>query len=72
MQPTEHIAISAFKPIEEQVSIITRGVAELISEDDLRAKLYNSKQNSKPLIIKLGVDPTAPDIHLSLFCHQRP
>jgi len=53
-----------FKPVEEQLSIIKRGVTELISESELRKKLKKSKETSTPLIIKLGVDPTAPDIHL--------
>jgi tyrosyl-tRNA synthetase len=53
-----------FRPMEEQISLITRGVAELFSESDLRVKLQSSIQDNKPLIVKLGVDPTAPDIHL--------
>jgi len=60
----ENSSLLVFRPIEEQISLITRGVAELISESDLRVKLHASIQENKPLIIKLGVDPTAPDIHL--------
>ena len=44
----------------EQWDKITRGCAEIISEPELKAKL----EKSKPLRIKLGVDPTAPDLHL--------
>ncbi|MCD4680744.1 MAG: tyrosine--tRNA ligase [Bacteroidales bacterium] len=53
-----------FAKIDEQVVLIKRGVAEFISEQELREKLKKSQETNKPLIIKLGVDPTAPDIHL--------
>ncbi len=46
--------------IDQQVRIIRRGIADLISEDDLRKKLARDK----PLRIKVGFDPTAPDLHL--------
>ncbi|BBF42251.1 tyrosyl-tRNA synthetase [Lachnospiraceae bacterium KM106-2] len=49
---------------EEQFKIITKGADTLVNEDDLRKKLENSIANEKPLIIKLGLDPSAPDIHL--------
>lgn len=52
------------KQVEEQMQVIRRGVAEIIPEDELKQKLYNSIKNNKPLKIKLGLDPTAPDIHL--------
>jgi tyrosyl-tRNA synthetase len=57
-------AFPVFRPVDEQLCLITKGVAELISEADLRGKLQSSIHNNKPLIIKLGVDPTASDIHL--------
>ncbi|MDD5560655.1 MAG: tyrosine--tRNA ligase [Candidatus Omnitrophica bacterium] len=50
--------------INKQLEIIKRGVAELISEDELRKKLEQSIKVSKPLKIKAGFDPTAPDLHL--------
>lgn len=50
--------------IKEQLKIIKKGVAELISENELVEKLKKSQRENKPLIIKLGLDPTAPDIHL--------
>lgn len=54
--------------IEEKVAAqwdtIKRGVVEIIPETELKNKLYNSIKNNKPLRIKLGLDPTAPDIHL--------
>lgn len=50
--------------IDEQIKIIAKGTDEIISMDDLRVKLEKSQKSGKPLIIKLGMDPTAPDIHL--------
>jgi tyrosyl-tRNA synthetase len=54
----------SFKPVPEQLEFIRKGVAEIIREDDLKAKLERSRKTGKPLRVKLGVDPTAPDIHL--------
>ena len=48
----------------EQLEMIRRGVVDIIPEDELKNKLYASIENNKPLRIKLGLDPTAPDIHL--------
>src|SRR5215204_6296333 len=50
--------------IEEQLAFLRKGAVELIREDDLRAKLEKSARTGKPLRVKLGADPTAPDIHL--------
>ncbi|HXF43422.1 MAG TPA: tyrosine--tRNA ligase [Pyrinomonadaceae bacterium] len=50
--------------IDEQISLIKRGTVDLISEDDLRRKLLEAEKTKRPLRIKLGLDPTAPDIHL--------
>ena len=52
--------MSTFLPAEEQLALIQRGTHEIISQDDLLKKL---KQN-RPLRIKAGFDPTAPDLHL--------
>jgi tyrosyl-tRNA synthetase len=49
---------------EEQMEIIKRGVIEILLEDELLKKLQRSFETSKPLQIKAGFDPTAPDIHL--------
>jgi len=49
---------------KEQMEVIRRGAAEIIPEDDLIKKLERSVETGKPLCIKLGLDPTAPDIHL--------
>ena len=50
--------------IDEQLSYLGKGTIEIIREADLRAKLEKSAKTGKPLRIKLGADPTAPDIHL--------
>lgn len=50
--------------IEEQYQLITRGCVEVIDGLELKNKLRNAYKNKKPLIIKAGFDPTAPDIHL--------
>ncbi len=52
--------------IEEQVALIRRGTAEIISEAELAQKLETAKTQQRPLRIKLGLDPTAPDIHLGI------
>lgn len=54
----------AFPPINEQMDLIKRGTSEIIPEEELLQKLENSLKESKPLIIKLGCDPTRPDLHL--------
>src|SRR4029077_10159094 len=53
-----------FKPVDEQLAYLRKGAAEIIREEDLRAKLDASLKSGKPLRVKLGVDPTAPDLHL--------
>jgi len=50
--------------IDEQLSYLRKGTVEIIREADLKAKLEKSAKTGKPLRIKLGADPTAPDIHL--------
>lgn len=50
--------------IDEQLEYIKKGAVDLIREEDLRAKLVRAEKTGKPLRIKLGVDPTSPDIHL--------
>jgi tyrosyl-tRNA synthetase len=49
---------------EEQLQTIKRGVVEILLEDELLKKLRNAYQTQTPLKIKVGFDPTAPDIHL--------
>ena len=53
-----------FKSVHEQLAYLKKGVAEAIREEELKAKLERSLKTGKPLRAKLGVDPTAPDIHL--------
>jgi len=53
-----------FPPINEQMDLIKRGTIEIIPEDDLLRKLEKSFKEIKPLNIKLGCDPTRPDLHL--------
>ncbi len=53
-----------FAPVEEQLTYLKKGSAEIIREADLRAKLEKSRAAGKPLRVKLGMDPTAPDLHL--------
>lgn len=53
-----------FLPVEEQLELIKRGVAEIVPEAELIEKLKKSYKSGKPLNIKLGVDPTAADLHL--------
>ncbi len=50
--------------IDEQIEFIRKGAVDLIRQDDLRAKLERSAKTGKPLRVKLGADPTAPDIHI--------
>jgi tyrosyl-tRNA synthetase len=50
--------------IDEQISHLKKGAVDLIREEDLRKKLEKSAKTGKPLRVKLGADPTAPDIHL--------
>ena len=50
--------------IDEQLDYLRKGTTEIIREDELRAKLERAAKTGKPLRVKLGVDPTAPDIHL--------
>jgi tyrosyl-tRNA synthetase len=50
--------------IDEQISFLKKGAVDVIREEDLRAKLEKSAKIGKPLRVKLGADPTAPDIHL--------
>ena len=50
--------------IDEQLELLRKGTTEIIREEDLRVKLEKSARTGKPLRVKLGADPTAPDIHL--------
>jgi tyrosyl-tRNA synthetase len=53
-----------FPPLNEQLDLITRGTAEIIRLEDLERKLAKSLESGTPLNIKLGCDPSRPDLHL--------
>jgi len=53
-----------FAPVDEQLAYIKKGSSEIIRESELRAKLEKSRATGKALRVKLGMDPTAPDLHL--------
>jgi tyrosyl-tRNA synthetase len=50
--------------IDRQIEVIKRGAVDLVNEVELRKKLARSEEQKKPLRVKLGLDPTAPDLHL--------
>jgi len=54
----------AFLPVDEQLEILLRGAVDVEVVPELRKKLEKSKAEDRPLIIKLGADPTSPDLHL--------
>ncbi len=53
-----------FLPVEQQLVYIKKGLAELIKEEELRERLTVSAKENRPLRVKAGFDPTAPDLHL--------
>jgi tyrosyl-tRNA synthetase len=55
---------TTFKPVDEQFAYLKKGAAEIIPESELRASLEKSLKSGVPLRVYLGVDPTAPDLHL--------
>src|SRR6266568_1732309 len=56
--------MSNFAPVDEQITYIKKGSSEIIREAELRSKLDKSLAAGKPLRVKAGFDPTAPDLHL--------
>ena len=54
----------SFLPVDEQLALICRGAEEIIPEDDLKKKLEESRESNTPLTIKLGCDPSRPDLHI--------
>jgi tyrosyl-tRNA synthetase len=55
---------NSFKPVDEQLAYLKKGAAEIIPEPEFRASLEKSLKSGTPLRVYLGVDPTAPDLHL--------
>jgi len=53
-----------FLPVDEQLNLIRDGVAEIVPETELVAKLKRSRAERKPLVVKQGFDPTRPDLHI--------
>ncbi|GAB4163214.1 MAG: tyrosine--tRNA ligase [Planctomycetota bacterium] len=54
----------SFPPVDEQLSVLRRGVVDLVDEKDLAERLERSRESGVPLRVKLGIDPSSPDIHL--------
>ncbi len=54
----------SFPPVEQQLTYLKKGLAELIREEELRERLIASAKENRPLRVKAGFDPTAPDLHL--------
>jgi len=63
-RPFARSLISPKMTIDDQLAYLTKGAAETIRVEDLKAKLERSAKTGKPLRVKVGFDPTAPDIHL--------
>lgn len=53
-----------FAPVDEQITYLKKGLAELIREEELRDRLTAAAKQNRPLRVKAGFDPTAPDLHL--------
>src|SRR5271168_3502079 len=58
------IASASFPPVDDQLDLLQKGAAEIIRLSDLRERLEASRLSGKPLRVKAGFDPTAPDLHL--------
>lgn len=58
------MSLAEFHPVDEQLQVIRRGAADIIVEAELAQKLERSRRSRTPLKVKLGLDPTAPDLHL--------
>src|SRR5271155_3319394 len=56
--------MSEFLPVDEQLDLLQKGAAEIIRVADLRERLEDSRKTGRPLRVKAGFDPTAPDLHL--------
>ena len=56
--------MQTFAPVDDQLALLTKGASEIIPLDDLKTRLEDSRKTGRPLRIKAGFDPTAPDLHL--------
>jgi tyrosyl-tRNA synthetase len=52
-----------FLPVDEQLAVLGRGAVDLVEETQLQEKLYRSRKDGRPLTVKVGFDPSAPDLH---------
>ena len=68
----EPMSKGSFPPVDEQLALLERGVADLVDSDQLRSKLERSRDSGKPLTVKTGFDPSTPDLHLghSVLLHK--
>ncbi|MDP5273323.1 tyrosine--tRNA ligase [Chengkuizengella axinellae] len=64
MAKWEELSLEQQTEVTRQIEVIRRGVVEIVPEDELKQKIIKSVVNKKPLKVKLGVDPSAPDIHI--------
>ncbi|GAA0379959.1 tyrosine--tRNA ligase [Bacillus horti] len=64
MSEKQELTLEQQKEVDRQLEVLKRGVVEIVPEEDLRKKIEKSILTGKPLKIKLGLDPTAPDIHI--------
>ncbi len=55
---------SRFPPVDEQLDLLQRGAVDVVEEEALRQRLAHSREQDRPLLVKTGFDPTAPDLHL--------
>lgn len=60
----EELTLAQQQEVEQQLEVVSRGVAEIVPEEELRGKLMKSVVTGVPLNVKLGLDPSAPDIHI--------
>src|SRR6201996_6633422 len=58
------MVMANFPPLNEQLDLITKGAAEIIPLDELTKRIEKSRASGKPMRVKAGFDPTAPDLHL--------
>lgn len=64
MEQTEQEQTELEQEVNRQMRMMLKGAAEVVGEDELRAKVARAVKEQKPLTVKLGLDPSAPDIHL--------
>ncbi|CAM2822507.1 tyrosine--tRNA ligase [Paenibacillus sediminis] len=60
----EELSAEQQREVERQLSVISRGVVEIVPEEELKQKVMKSVVTGEPLKVKLGLDPSAPDIHI--------